>query len=313
MRISEASLCALAVGLGLGLAPAFAFEVNQGGGATATPVMNLEAPPRAAPPPLAPMLSLDNSRPAPVPPPAGLGSDAPRAAAPRVPSEGIRCGTVTARGPDKPKVLSSLQYAAEQGHPAAQWQLGSMFARGDGVPRDDVKAFDYFSRIAESHADEIPGSPQARIAANAFVALGCYYLEGIANHVRRNPDEARNRFLYAASYFGDAEAQYRLARMMIDGEGGPQTPQQAVKWLGLAAAKGQYQAQAMLGRVLFEGTVVQRQAALGLMWLSLARDSAGPDEGWIVEQWDAAFKQATDDERAIALKYIEDRLQGRRK
>ena len=46
--------------------------------------------------------------------------------------------------------LKALQYAAEDGHPLAQWKLGRMYAAGDGVARDDVRAFDYFSRIAKA-------------------------------------------------------------------------------------------------------------------------------------------------------------------
>lgn len=308
MRISEACIVAV-VGFGLVPAPALAFDGAQG--TAPAPMLSLDAPRGALMPP-APVPSLDTSRTA-VPPPPGSAADAARPIVPPAAAEGFRCGVHTTRTADK-KALGALQYAAEQGHPAAQWQLGNMFARGDGVPRDDLKAFDYFSRIADEHADESPNSPQARITANAFVALGCYYLDGIPNtRVRRDPEEARNRFFYAASYFADPDAQYHLARTMLDGLGGPRTPQQAVKWLSLAASKGQYQAQATLGRLLFEGAVVRRQAARGLMWLSLARDSATSDETWIVETWDSAFKQANDDERAMALKYIEDWLQVRRK
>jgi len=36
--------------------------------------------------------------------------------------------------------LSALQYAAEGGHPIAQWKLGRMYANGDGVAQDDVRA-----------------------------------------------------------------------------------------------------------------------------------------------------------------------------
>src|SRR5882724_6641528 len=42
--------------------------------------------------------------------------------------------------------LTSLQYAAEGGHPVAQWKLGRMYADGDGVTQNDLQAFDYFSR-----------------------------------------------------------------------------------------------------------------------------------------------------------------------
>src|SRR5882757_2143542 len=72
--------------------------------------------------------------------------------------------------------LTSLQYAADGGHPVAQWKLGRMYADGDGVTQDDLRAFEYFSRIANAHAEDSPSAPQAAIVANAFVALGRYYL-----------------------------------------------------------------------------------------------------------------------------------------
>src|SRR5205085_7789989 len=149
--------------------------------------------------------------------------------------------------------VTSLQYAAEKGHALAQWKLGRMYAEGDGVPRDDLRAFGYFSRIADSHADESPDMPQARFVANAFVQLGHYYLEGIPNsEVRADPERAREMFSYAASYFGDADAQYSLARLYLDGIGTARDPRQALRWLGLAANKGQYRAQALLGSILFK-------------------------------------------------------------
>src|SRR5690242_14854533 len=64
--------------------------------------------------------------------------------------------------PGKTTALTALQYAAEQGQPVAQWKLGRMYADGDGVPRDDLRAFSYFNQIANSHPDEAPGTPQAR-------------------------------------------------------------------------------------------------------------------------------------------------------
>ncbi|MGY3458784.1 hypothetical protein ACVWW5_004234 [Bradyrhizobium sp. LM3.4] len=112
--------------------------------------------------------------------------------------------------------LSALQYAAEGGHPIAQWRLGRMYANGDGVAQDDVRAFEYFSRIANAHAEDSPSAPQAQIVANAFVALGRYYLSGIPNSkVKPDQERAREMFSYAASYFGNADAQYDLARLYL--------------------------------------------------------------------------------------------------
>src|SRR5436309_474012 len=95
--------------------------------------------------------------------------------------------------------LNSLQYAAEGGHPVAQWKLGRMYAAGDGVIQDDLRAFEYFSRIANAHAEDSPSAPQATIVANAFVALGRYYLHGIPNSkIKPDTDRARETVPYAA-------------------------------------------------------------------------------------------------------------------
>ena len=64
------------------------------------------------------------------------------------PSDGSRGATVTQDGGDKAKAFTALQYAADQGHLAAQWKVGRMYAAGDGVPHDDLRAFNYFSQIA---------------------------------------------------------------------------------------------------------------------------------------------------------------------
>ncbi|TKT73387.1 sel1 repeat family protein [Afipia massiliensis] len=209
--------------------------------------------------------------------------------------------------------LTALQYAAEGGHPVAQWKLGRMYAKGDGVAQDDLRAYDYFSKIANAHAEDSPSAPQATIVANAFVALGRYYVSGIPNsRVKADPERAREMFSYAASYFGNAEAQYNLARMYLDGVGMPRDSKYGIRWLGLAARKGQHQAQALLGQMLFNGDRAQRQAARGLMWLTLAQDSAGPDETWIKDSYKTALAKASEDDRAMALQMLERWVQGRR-
>jgi TPR repeat protein len=209
--------------------------------------------------------------------------------------------------------LTSLQYAAEGGHPIAQWKLGRMYADGNGVTQDDLRAFEYFSRIANAHAEDSPSAPQASVVADAFVALGRYYLNGIPNSkIKSDPERAREMFSYAASYFGNADAQYDLARLYLNGGGTSRDDfRYGARWLGLAAQKGQHQAQALLGQLLFNGDQLPRQAARGLMWLTLARDAA-PDENWIKESYNKAFAKASDDDRAMALQMLEHWVQGRK-
>ncbi len=221
--------------------------------------------------------------------------------------QAFQWGTRALRAGDTKAALRALEYAAANDYLVAAWKLGRMYADGDGVDRDDRRAFDYFHAIADAHADEVPYTPQAPFIANAFVALGNYYLSGIpGSAVKADTDRAREMYAYAASYFGDADAQYHLGRMYLEGpDGSTQDSKQAARWLSLAARKGQYQAQALLGSMLFNGEVVPRQASRGLMWLTLARDAAPARESWIADLHAAALKRATEDERAIALVYLE--------
>ena len=118
----------------------------------------------------------------------------------------------------------ALEYAAGQGHALALWKLGRMYADGDGVPHDDLKAFEYFSKIADENADESPHSPNASVVASAFVALGTYFLDGIkGTYVKPDAARAHEMFRFAASYFGDPNAQYSLARLYLEGRASSRT------------------------------------------------------------------------------------------
>jgi hypothetical protein len=205
--------------------------------------------------------------------------------------------------------LSALQNAADAGDTIALWKLGRMYAEGNSVAQNDLLAFDYFSRIADAHGQISPCAPEAQIVANAFVALGRYYLNGIPNSkITADPERAREMFSYAASYFGNADAQYDLARLYLKRN----DFRYGARWLGLAAQKGQHQAQALLGQMLFDGDQLPRQAARGLMWLTLARDSAAPDETWIKESYNKAIARASENDRAMALQMLEHWVQGRK-
>jgi TPR repeat protein len=279
MRTSNIIVAGCLIGLALGLHPAAGVD-----GATGSDQPAMRTP--------------DAARPA-MPPPSS-------------PFQAFRSGTQALRAGKTQQGLSELQFAAEQGVPAAQWKLARMYADGDGVDKNDGRAFEYFRRIVNAHADDVPGSAQSRFVANAFVSLGSYYLEGIPDVVKADPPRAREMFRYAATYFGDPDAQYNLGRLYLSGRGAPKDPVQAAKWLKLAADKGQHSAQGLLGAILFKGEDVSRQAALGLFWLTVARDGAGSDEAWIADTYASAFAQASDGERELAYQYLENWLRPRR-
>jgi TPR repeat protein len=178
-----------------------------------------------------------------------------------------------------------------------------MYARGEGVPRDDVKAYAYFERLVESYNEDDPDRPDIAAIANAFVAVGVYSLAGIPNsEVKPDPERALEMFQFAATNFGDSDAQYNLARMYMDGAAGlARNNMRAAQWLALAADKGHHPAQALLGHLLFLGEGVPRQRARGLMWLTLAKTAAqGPKDEWVRDLYGKDWGAAGDDDRQVA-------------
>lgn len=203
---------------------------------------------------------------------------------------------------DKEGAIKSLEFAADQGHAPAHWKLARMYAEGDGVTRDDTKAFRHFSMVCDGNAETAPTSPDARFVASSFVSLGDYYLTGIANsQIRANPARSRELYTYAATYFGDPQAQFKLAGLYLDGIGVKADTKQAIRWLNLAADKGYRQAQAKLGALLFDGKAGEKQKARGLMWLGLAIEGADPEQDqWIIAMQEDAMGKASDTDRLAA-------------
>ncbi len=228
----------------------------------------------------------------------------------RNPKAALRAGLEGVRSGQPRKAIAALQYAAEGGEPLAQWKLGKMYADGDGVPRDEIKAFEYFSQIVDGYDDDEANPREAPFIASAFVALGGYNLNGIAHsRIAPNPERALDIFRFAAVNFGDADAQYNLARMFLDGTGTAKDERQAARWLFLAADKGHVPSEALLGQLLFNGyDSTPPQRAKGLMWLSLARDGVSDKakETWILDLYARAMGSASDADRQVASLYLED-------
>ncbi len=305
MRISE---IILAGAFALGCHPAaWAQELGQRGPIPPRPIPGIALPEPdsqalAAPAPLG------GSRPI-APAPSG---PAAHTALPLVPfssaRDALRAWMRDSNAGDQAGAVKALEFAAAQGHLAAQFKLGRVYASGDGVPVNDLKAFEYFSKIADENADKIPGTSDGRIVAAAFVALGGYFLDGIkGTYVKPNPDRAFDMFHYAASYFGDPDGQYNLARLYLNGTGAPRDPRQAARWMKLAAEKGHAPARAVFGDMLLRGGEgVPRHPIMGLMWLALAREGADASrESWIVERHDSAFASASASDRTAALALVE--------
>lgn len=198
-------------------------------------------------------------------------------------------------------LLAALQDAAEAGQPMAMWQLGTMYENGEGVDRDPAKAFGYFAQIANQHADAAPKGVEADIVAQSFVKVGDYYRLGLPDAgIPADAERSHALLLHAATYFGDADAQYRVGLLYMSDEGLGVSPLQSARWFSLAARKGHCPAQAQLGDLLFNGVAgIEAQPVEGLMWLLVAHErcAATADAGWIDEMLGRAEALAIPEQR----------------
>ncbi|WP_421760138.1 tetratricopeptide repeat protein [Devosia sp.] len=200
-------------------------------------------------------------------------------------------------------LVTALEDAALAGQPMALYQLGLMYESGEGVAKDPVKAFGYFSQIADEHADAAPKGVEADIVAQSFLKVGEYYRTGLPEAgIQKNEAYSNKLIMHAASYFGDADAQYKVGELYLDDKELGDNPLQSARWLNLAARKGHAGAQAKLGSMLFNGEGLGPDRVEGLMWLTVAsRRAVGTaDEAWIDELLNSAMSLATADDRQKA-------------
>jgi TPR repeat protein len=201
-------------------------------------------------------------------------------------------------------LIAALEDAALAGQPMALFQLGLMYESGEGVAKDPVKAFGYFSQIADEHADTAPKGVEADIVAQSFLKIGEYYRTGLPEAgIQKNEAYSNKLIMHAASYFGDADAQYKVGELYLDDAELGDSPLQSARWLNLAARKGHAGAQAKLGSMLFNGDGIEADPVEGLMWLTVAsRRAAGTaDDGWIHDLLTNAMSVATPEQRKKAV------------
>ena len=117
---------------------------------------------------------------------------------------------------------------AEQGYAEAQFILGNMYCKGQGVAQDYKKAVVWYTKAAEQGV------------AEAQYNLWVMYLKG-----QGVPQDYKKAVVWCtkAAEQGYAEAQYNLGYMYDNGKGVPQDYKKAVVWYTKAAKQGLAEAQ----------------------------------------------------------------------
>ncbi|HOO65253.1 MAG TPA: SEL1-like repeat protein, partial [Synergistaceae bacterium] len=147
---------------------------------------------------------------------------------------------------DYPQAAQWYRKAAEQGHAGAQTDLGYMYEKGYGVPKNLKTAAEWYARGARS------GSPVGQCN------LGYMYEKG--RGVAQNHETAAYWYRQAAEQ-GNLRGQCNLAYMYEKGYGVPQSYDQAVYWYRKAAEQKNARGEFSLGWMYEKGRGVPQSYA----------------------------------------------------
>lgn len=134
--------------------------------------------------------------------------------------------------------LQELAAAAAAGDAGAQFQLGRAYFRGEGMPKDEKKAFEWTKKSAEQEN------------ADAMTNLGFFHAQGIG--VEMSEAKAVEWFRKGAEV-GSSKSQLNLGLMLRQGKTIERNHEESLKWLNKAAASGDPDAAATVGQLYFLG------------------------------------------------------------
>jgi TPR repeat protein len=160
-------------------------------------------------------------------------------------------------GQDFKRAAEWYEKAAQQGVAAAQYNLGVIYTHGQGVPKDLQKASEWYQKAAEQGVDG---------AANN---LGAIYNEDDGGF--RNFGEAEKWYRRAAEK-GVASAQFNLGVMYDIGQGRPRDYVEAMKWYRAAAEQGLASAMTNVGILYYNAQGVERNLQEAYAWFSRAAE-----------------------------------------
>jgi TPR repeat protein len=174
-------------------------------------------------------------------------------------------GLLYARGQGVPQdykqAIAWYQKAAEQGVPAAEYNLGVMYANGQGVPANAAEASKWFLKAAQQGV------------GGAATGLATIYSEG--DGAFKNYAEAAKWYRTAADE-GIASAAFSLGVMYDVGQGVQQNYAEALKLYRQAADAGYASAMTNIAILYYNGQGVKRDLVQSYVWFTRAQKLNDP-------------------------------------
>ena len=164
----------------------------------------------------------------------------------------LSAGMTAYEAHDFAMALADFRLAAGSGDARAQFALGTMYAHGQGVPRDDAEAAKWIRLSAQR------GFAPAQFLFGLMTELG----DGVRGNL-----SAGAGWIRLAAQHGYAPAQFQLGLMHSStGEGVDHSITKAIKWYRLAAREGYLPAQLQLGSAYYSGQGVPQSYIKAGMW-----------------------------------------------
>jgi hypothetical protein len=172
----------------------------------------------------------------------------------------------------------------------AEFYLARVYS--EGAPGDHSKAYVLFRKIADENVEVDPDrSQRAPFVAKALIALARYLQAGIREiDLPANPRRAADYLNHAATFFGDRDAQFELARMYLSGEGSSSEIKLGLHYLSVLTEASHPAAQAVLADLFWRGQHVKKDDARALALATIAAANAPAHERmWIEESYASIF------------------------
>ncbi len=182
--------------------------------------------------------------------------------------------------------IPALRYAAGHGEFLAQYLLAAILADNSSAHTDHAEAYRLLRQIVVNNVNVDPDDdPRAPYVSKALLTFGEYLNRGVPElKVAPNPAMALRYIEHAAKFFGNRDAQFVLAKMLISGEGGRKDEALAFHFLSTLVQGGHAGAQAFLANEYWRGVHVEKDEARALALAEVAVRGAAPtDYLWIDE------------------------------
>lgn len=196
---------------------------------------------------------------------------------------------------DPKEAIHWFERSAQKGNHYAEYQMAELYLDGTKVTKDEIHAQDLFTNALQGFLDQENGNPDAQLEYSiasmylnghgtrknvqesirwfeqsmekgnhyAEYQMAELYQEGI--EISKDEELAQHLFSHALQDFldqekdnPDAQLEYRIASMYLNGHGARKSVQEAIRWFELSAEKGNDYAKYQMAELYHEGTQIPK-------------------------------------------------------